>query len=295
MKKMISLMAVFMMALLMLTPSLAEDAAAEKQDFTGIWTDSGFDRMVLTILPSEVTWFDERMGEDAGAQKYVIRMNWPSSYNEESIYNIVAELDETGKTLAYEGGMFAEYTYDENGDVDEEDTSLVEDNGVGSFVLTEDGSLRWQDSYLKEAGEMVLHREIAEAPSAEEILASYYQPVINLEMETAGASLKLAQSVRDIYQFCMAHPFWCMDKEAFSQNLAAAQGQLNAEEKAAFDQKRGAMSLEITRLLQENEEAGDIYIDAGIEKQIEELRNTPEVRLSVETFIFAVETLNSEE
>ena len=161
--------------------------------------------------------------------------------------------------------------------------------------MNEDGNLFWHDSYLTDADNMTLTRNVAEAPSPEELLESYYKKVIGLETDTAGASLKLAQTVQEIFQFCMAHPFWCMDKEAFSQNLTAAQGQLNAEEKAAFEQKRGAMSLEITRLLQENEEAGDIYIDAGIEKQIEELRNTPEVRLSVETFIFAVETLNSEE
>ena len=69
MKKLISLMAAFMMVLLMLAPSLAEGTAAEEQDFAGIWTDPGFDRMVLTILPSEVTWFDERMGEDAGGDR----------------------------------------------------------------------------------------------------------------------------------------------------------------------------------------------------------------------------------
>ena len=293
MKKLISLLAVFVMALLMLVPSFAEEAAAEGQGFTGIWTDTGFDKMVLTILPSEVTWFDERMGEDASAQKYVIRMNWPSSDSEESIYNIVAELDETGKTLAYEGGMFAEYAYDENGDVDEEDTSLVEDNGVGSFILNEDGSLRWQDSYLEDASEMVLRREIAAAPSDGEILESYYRKVIGLETGTAGASLKLAQAVLDTYQFCAVYPFWSMDQEAFSRNLAAAQEQLTAEEKVAFDENRGDLTMEITRLLQENEETGGDYSDAGIEEQIEELRNTPDVRLSVETFVFAVETLNN--
>ena len=290
MKKMISIMAVFMMVLLMLTSAPAGEAVSEEHQLTGIWSDAHFDRMVLTILPSEATWFDERMGEDADAQKYVIRMNWPSSESEESVYNIVAVLDETGKTLAYEGGMFAEYAYDENGDVNEEDTCLVEDNGTGSFVLAEDGSLRWQDSYLKDAAEMVLQREIAPAPSAEEILESYYRTVISLETETAGASLKLAQAVRDIYQFCMIHPFWCMDKEAFSQSLTAAAEQLNGEEKAAFDQKCSTLNLEITRLLMEDEETGSIYSDAGIEKQIEELRNSPDIRLSVETFISAVET-----
>jgi len=293
MKKMISILVVFTMALLMLAPSLAEEAAAGEQDFTGIWTDANFDKMVLTILPSEATWFDERMGEDASVQKYVVRMNWPSSESEESVYNIVAVLDESGKKLSYEGGMFAEYAYDENGGVNEEDTSLVEDNGIGSFTLAEDGSLLWQDSYLKDAGEMVLRKEIAEAPSAEEILDSYYRVVAGLETGTASASMKQAEAVRDIYLFCSVCPFWCMDQEAFSQNLKAAQDQLTEEEKAAFDQNRGALALEITRLLMEDEAAGSVYSDAGIEKQMEALRNLPEVRLSVETFIFAVETLNN--
>ena len=293
MKKLISILVVCMMALLMLVPSLAEEEAAGKQDFTGIWTDANFDKMVLTILPSEATWFDERMGEDASVEKYVVRMNWPSSESEESVYNMVAVLDESGKKLTYEGGMFAEYAYDENGGVNEEDTSLVEDNGIGSFTLAEDGSLLWQDSYLKDAGEMVLRKEIAEAPSAEEILESYYRTVTGLETGTAGDSLKLAEAVRDIYLFCSVHPFWCMDQEAFSLNLKAAQDQLTEEEKAAFDQNRGALALEITRLLMEDEEAGSVYSDVGIEKQTEALRNLPEVRLSVETFIFAVETLNN--
>ena len=293
MKKAISILVVFMLAVLMLASSLAEGTDAVEQPFTGIWTDARFDRMVLTILPSGVTWFDERMGEDADARKYVVRMDWPSSDSEQSIYSIVAVLDETGKTLVYEGGMFAEYTYGENGEVIEEDTCLVEDNGVGSFILGEDGSLRWQDSYLKDAAGMVLLREAAPAPSAGEILESYYRTAVSLETETAGASLKLTQAVRDTYLFCMNHPFWCMDQEAFSLNLAAAQELLSEEEKAAFDQNRGVLNLEITRLLKEDEEAGNVYSDAGVEKQVEDMRNLPDVRLSVETFITAVEALNN--
>jgi len=294
MKKMISILLAFMLALLVLIPSLAEEETAGEPDFTGIWTDENFDRMELTILPSEVTWFDERMGEDSSADKYVIRMVWPSSESEESVYSIVAQLDETGTKLAYEGGMFAEYVYDENDDVDENETGLLEDNGTGFFTLSDDGSLYWHDSYLAEADNMTLKKEMAKAPSAEEILTSYYQLVIGLQPETAGASLKLAEAVRDIYVFCSVNPFWCMDTEAFSNNLEAAQKQLTAEQKAAFDQNRGGLTLEVTRLLSEDEELGGVYADAGVEDQMTELRNHPDVRLSVENFIFAVETLNEE-
>ena len=294
MKKMISIVLALMIALLALTPSLAEDAAAESPDFAGIWTDENFDRMVLSILPSEVCWSDERMGEEASAQKYVIQMVWSSSDSEESIYNIVAEMDESGKKLTYEGGLYAEFVYDENGDVNEEETCLVEDNGTGFFSMNEDGLLFWHDSYLQDADNMTLVRNVAEAPSAEEIRESYYQKVIGLEKDTAGASLKLAQTVQEIFMFCMINPFWCMDGEQFGMNLALAQQMLTAEEKAAFDQNRGALTQEISRLLMENEEAGSIYADAGIENQIETLRNTMEIRFTVEVFLYAVETLNEE-
>ena len=294
MKKLISIMMACMMALLVMAPTLSMEASAEEQSIIGIWTDANFDRMELKILSSETTWFDERMGEDKSAQKYVVEMVWPSSANEESVYTIVAELDETGTKLTYEGGMFAEYVYDENGNVDEEETCLVEDNGVGFFTLTEEGDLYWHDSYLEEADNMTLKKEIAAAPSAEEILESYYQLVIGMQPGTAGASLKLAEAVRDVYVFCTVNPFWCMDNEAFSNNLEAAQKQLTAEEKAAFDENRGELTLEVTRLLMENEELGSDYTDAGVEEQMEELRNCPDVRLSVETFIYAVETLNEE-
>ena len=141
---------------------------------------------------------------------------------------------------------------------------------------------------------MTLTRNVAEAPSPEELLESYYKKVIGLETDTAGASLKLAQTVQEIFQFCMAHPFWCMDGVEFGTNLAAAQLMLTEEEKAAFDRNRSVVNQEIARLLMEDEEAGSIYADAGIENQVETLRNTMEIRFSAEVFLYAVETLNEE-
>jgi hypothetical protein len=85
-----------------------------------------------------------------------------------------------------------------------------------------------------------------------------------------------------------------MDHDPFEKALVDAQNSLTAEEKAAFDRNRGALTLEITRLLDENEEMGSIYEDAGVEAHMIDLRNDPAVRLSVETFIFAVETMNEE-
>ena len=292
MKKMISLLMALTLVLVALIPVLAEDAP--EKGISGIWTDENFDRMELTILPSEITWFDERMGEEASAQKYVVFMRWPSSDSEVSTYHILGSLDETGKKLTYTGGMFVDYTFDDDGKVNEEDTALLEDNGIGCFTITENGTLLWEDSYLVEAAEMTLNRLSPAVPSPEEIKAGYYQQAIELEGGTAGGSLKLAQAVERVFQFCSTSSFWCMDIESFGKALADAQNIMTAEEKAAFTQNRGALTLEITRLLDEKEELGSAYEDAGVEARMIDLRNDPAVRLSVETFIFAVETLNEQ-
>ena len=292
MKKIIALLMTLALLLPALVSALADDAP--EKGISGIWTDGNYDRMELTILSSETTWFDERMGEESGAQKYVVYMKWPSSASEVSTYHIVGTLDETGKKLSYTGGMYADYTYDDDGNVNEEDTSLLEDNGTGCFTLTDDGTLRWEDSYLAEAAEMKLERLIPDVPSAEEIKEGYYAPVIGLEEGTAGASLKLAQAADSVFRFCSAAAFWCMDRASVEKALTEVQNSLTAEEKAAFDRNRGALALELTRLLKEDEEAGSAYADAGVESRMTDLRNDPAVRLSVETFVFAVETLNAQ-
>ena len=293
MKKLILWTLAMLIALLPCLSATAEENVSEP-DFAGYWADPDFDRMELVILPSEVTWPDERMGEESSAHKYVVIMSWPSSDSEITVYHIVGTLDDTGRTLSYEGGLLGEYISDENGELDEEETGLLDDSGTGAFTMTEDGTLRWQDSALKEAAEMVLQRETAPVPTPEEIRAGYYQLLTGLEPGTAGASLKLAKAVAEVYRFCGGHPFWAMDTEAFAVNLLAAQEGLSEEEKAVFSQNRGALTEEAVRLLDETEEPGSAYADAGVEEVMDELRNDPSVRLSVETFIFAVETLNEE-
>ncbi len=166
--------------------------------------------------------------------------------------------------------------------------------GTGCFTVTDDGTLLWEDSCLVEAAEMTLTRLIPAAPSAEEIKEGYYRQAIGLEEGTAGASLKLAEAVGNVFEFCSLHSFWCMEYAPFVQALADAQNSLTAEEKAAFDLGREALALELTRLLEEDEETGSVYDDAGVGERLNDLRNDPAVRFSVETFIFAVETLNGQ-
>ncbi len=290
MKKCFSLLMALVLALLAAISVLADVAPAK--GFSGRWADENYDRMELIIVPSEATWLDERMGEDASAQQYVVFMSWPSSATQVSRYHIVASLDESGKKLTYTGGMFAEYAYDENGNLDEEDTGLLEDNGTGCFTITENDTLLWEDSYLAEAAKMTLQRVIPSVPSAEEIKAGYFEQAIGLEEGTAGVSMKLAQAVKSVFQFCSVCDFWSMDSESIKKALAEVQNSLTEEEITAFDHNSGVLTGEMTRLLDENQEMGSIYEDAGVEEQMIELRNDPVVRLSVKALLSAAEAIN---
>ncbi len=69
----------------------------------------------MMIIPSEVCWEDDLPGEEASAAKYVVIVNWPESAWETNICRMVGTLDETGRTLTYEGGLFGVYAYDEKG------------------------------------------------------------------------------------------------------------------------------------------------------------------------------------
>ena len=124
MKNLILLALALLIAVLPCVSAPAEENVSE-QYFEGFWADPAFDRMELVILPSEVTWLDERMGQEAGAQKYVVVMSWPSSDSETTVYHIVGTLDDAGKILSYEGGLLGEYIADENGGLDEEETGLL--------------------------------------------------------------------------------------------------------------------------------------------------------------------------
>ena len=289
MKKMLSVLAALLMIIAALIPATAETAG---RDISGIWSDENYDRMLLTILPADVTWFDERMGEDTAENKYLVVMNWANSASEETVYTIVGILDETGRILTYQNGLLSEFAYDEQGNVDEENTSILDDQGEGALTLTENDTLLWQDSCVQDGAKMVLRRESPFMADTEMMLEGFYRPVLTLESETAGASLKLAQAVRDVFRFCAEHPFWTMDQQALKDELSAAQATLTEEEKAVFLTAFGALNAEITRLMDERQELGANYADAQADRQVNALRNDPSVRYSVKALMDTVGMLN---
>ena len=259
-------------------------------NYAGIWVDPNYDREELVILPQDVCWEDDLMGEEARENGFMMNMNWSSSATVMWNYHMTGTVGPAG-TLQYTNGLAANYTFTGSGELDVDETGILEDNGIGEFMLGADGTLTWKDSYMEDAGKMVFRREKTPVFSAEEAAGDILKPVLMLETGTAGSSLKLAELVRDIYSFCSVNLLWNMDRNAYESALRGAMDSLNESEQVLFREKAAIAAEELERLQKENEELGAVYEDADVDEQMLELREDPSIRLSVKMLTDSIKGL----
>lgn len=274
------------MCVIVLSSVMISNACAEVQtknglaDYVGIWGDPHHDREELVILPQSICWKDDLMGESPREDGLMMTVRWASSATVMWNYRMIGSLDADG-SLQYSGGMAENYTYAGNGELEVDETGILEDNGIGTFTLAPGGALFWKDSFMDEAGEMVFDRRKTSPFTAEEAAADLLTPVLMLETGTAGSALKMAMLVRDIYSFCEINLMWNMDTEVYEGTLRNAMEMLNESEKELFREKFTLVADELIRLQNEDEMLGTVYRDAEVEEQMFELRTDPCVRLSV--------------
>ena len=289
MKKIVSML----LAVLMLTALLPQALAEEEKPFdvNGMWADPEFDRTSFMILNDDEGWAADLTGAEPDGG-YIIQMYWGNSADSYDNYRMVAHRE--GNRLVYDNGLYVRVCSDDSEDREAAGTQeLLEDAGKGSFTLTEEGTLKWEDSYVESAGEMVLKRETVEAPSAQELADEYYRVIAGAEKDTAGASIKQAAAVLDVYQFCFNHALWLVDPDTLGANMLAAREMLTGAEAAAFDENEPAVTAEALRLLTESEDAGGAYGDAGAAERMESLRNDVTVRSGVSFFLACVAMLEN--
>ena len=160
-------------------------------------------------------------------------------------------------------------------------------------TLTEEGTLKWEDSFVTAAAEMTLAKEQTETPSAQELADEYFQVIAGIETESAGNEMKQAAAVLDVYQFCFKYALWQSDPETLGANMAAAREMLTEEEREAFDANEPAITAEAVRLLDENETLTGAYDDAGAAENLASLRDDASVRSGVSFFLACVATLEN--
>ncbi len=274
------------MCVIVLISVMISNACAEVQtknglaDYVGIWGDPHHDREELVILPQSSCWKDDLMGESPREDGLMMSVRWASSTTVMWNYRMIGSLDENG-SLQYSGGIAECYTYAGNGDLDVDETGILEDNGSGAFTLRPDGTMTWKDSFMDEAGEMVFGRRKTSPFTAEEAVADLLTPVLMLETGTAGSALKMAILVRDIYSFCEINLVWNMAGDAYEGALWNAMEMLNESDQKLFREKFTDVAEELDRLQNEGEMLGTAYRDADVDEQMSDLRSDPSVRLSV--------------
>ena len=277
---------IIFMCVIVLISVMISNACAEVQtknglaDYVGIWWDPHHDREELVILPQSSCWKDDLMGESPREDGLMMSVRLASSTTVMWNYHMIGSLGADG-SLQYSGGMAENITYAGNGELDVDETGILEDNGTGAFTLRPDGALTWLDSFMDEAGKMVFRHMKTPVFTAEEAAADLLTPVLMLETGTAGSALKIAVLVRDIYSFCEINLMWNMDTEVYEGTLRNAMEMLNESEKELFREKFTLVADELLRLQNEDEMLGTVYRDADVDDQMSELRTDPCVRLSV--------------
>ena len=290
MKKIVSiLLVVLMLAALMPHAALAEEEKAP--DWTGLWADAQFDRASFMILNDNDGWSDDLMGTEPSGG-YLIEMYWSNSADSYDAYRIVAHPE--GSSLVYDNGLYVRFSSDDSEEADTQGTQeVLEEHGKGSFTLTEEGTLKWEDSFVTAAAEMTLAKEQTETPSAQELADEYFHVIAGIETESAGNEMKQAAAVLDVYQFCFKYALWQSDPETLGANMAAAREMLTEEEREAFDANEPAITAEAVRLLDENETLTGAYDDAGAAENLASLRDDASVRSGVSFFLACVATLEN--
>ena len=286
MKKLVSMMLAVLLACLLPLAGMAEKTGLP--DLTGRWSDPAFDRANIEIMRDFEAWSGDLMGEKASGQ-YIICITWSNSANSFDSYRMVARED--GGGIAYDNGLYIRFNAEDGKEGGK--TELLEEHGKGRFTPTDGGTLKWEDSYLPAAAEMKLTRDTVQAPSAQELADGYFRAVAAAEDGIAGAGLKRAKAVYDVYSFCFENALWLVDTDELGKNMLAARELLSKEELAAFDANEPAVTAEALRLLKEEENLDGDYHDAGVAGTMEVLREDPAVRSSVSFFLACVITLEN--
>ena len=86
-----------------------------------------------------------------------ITIDWGSSALELTRWIIVGRLDPDTLTITYEGASKANLTYDDKGDLKNEEH--IYDNGTGTVTFREDGSFLWHEDQSESGEDMVFERK----------------------------------------------------------------------------------------------------------------------------------------
>ncbi|MBQ8955204.1 MAG: hypothetical protein IJ048_13945 [Clostridia bacterium] len=225
--------------------------------FAGRWADPVYDRASLRIL--RPTAADPNEGEF----QYDIQLLWGNSWNSEGVWQMTATWDEAAQKLVYTDGVMSIVTTDDEGQGTEE---VQWNDAEGAFWFDADGALRWEDSREDRSTEFRMERMVSEPPAAEDFTEKYFLPVADVEIGTAGASLKQAILAHDLVRFAYDSDLWNTDLGYMREALLAAWECLDADTCARFDENMfgGVIGELANGIFQDYDNLAGRFEDAGV-------------------------------
>lgn len=273
-----------LLLLLSALSGLAGAAAIENPTlaFAGRWADPVYDRASLRILRTfEVDAPDDEF-------YYDIQILWGSSYDSMGVWSMTAWWDTDAGRLVYEDGVMSIVTTDDNGEGTEE---IQWDDADGAFWLDADGTLRWEDSREERSAEFHMERVVSEAPSAEDFVENYFKPVADVEIGTAGASLKQAAVACGVVRFACESDLWNTDIDDMREAMLAGWESLDADTQARFDGNLfgGVIGELANGIYWDYDNLAGQFADAGVGEDAAFLNADPEAHASwVRLFVYTL-------
>ena len=129
----------------------------------------------------------------------------------------------------------------------------------------------------------------AALPEPDYLQDMYYDGVADIPVETAGASLKAAGEVVNVWLLCARIDFASLEQEAVGELLSSALAALDEESRIMYEENAPGILNEVRRLLDPKAELSGEYEDAGVADCLTVLRREESVRASIEAFLNLVE------
>ena len=123
---------------------------------------------------------------------------------------------------------------------------------------------------------------LAEAPTAEALKEGYFDVLVNLQSDGAGASLKTAIAASDVCAFAEAHELYNPDVEPLRTNMLAAFEGMDEDGQAAFWTNFDTVRALLDDCLEDYDAKRAIFEDAGVADAMDEVMYDPLNRLAWE-------------
>lgn len=119
---------------------------------------------------------------------------------------------------------------------------------------------------------------IERTPSAEDLKEYYFDPIIALELGTAGSSLKMGEVGCRMLSYSVSRQVRGADENLLVKNMLEVWNGLSKEERAAFDVRFVELSFLVFMCYDNAENVKGVFEDAGVGEEMEYLLSYPDSR-----------------